>query len=95
MRITWLSSTMLSLTLVATPASAEVSSHKNGLYSEHVSSGMGRDYAVTYVVDTVAELCFARTTDNSLAVIPCENLAKRPGWTAILTWLSPAGNDDT
>ncbi len=68
----------------------------NGLYSMKVPSSKWTS-SLYYAVDTQTQLCFASTTLNTtearertLILVPCENLARRPGWEDIITWIDPA-----
>lgn len=43
-----------------------------------------------YQVDTVAQLCFVTLFQGQgIATVPCANLAKRPEWQPIITWVKP------
>ena len=70
--------------ILANVAQANIKEKQDGLYQESVG-----DRGVTYKVDTLTQLCFA-SWFQGYSVIPCENLAKRPGWADILTWVKPS-----
>lgn len=50
-----------------------------------------KDVWASYFVDATAQLCFLNTArrDGGVAttLIPCVNLAKRPEWAKIITWI--------
>ncbi|GEM_PF-5100187 len=54
---------------------------KTGTYKETNIFPFG-----TYTADPKAELCFF-VIMASPTQIPCENLAKRPGWESVITWV--------
>lgn len=76
------------LMLLSSSASAGIDGGKNGIYFEVVKAGGAN---VIYRADTVARLCFAGFMTNTQVPvrIPCENLARRPGWSEVLTWVIP------
>ena len=41
-------------------------------------------YRIAYIVDTVAQLCFA--DHEGLVQISCQDLAKRDEWKPVITW---------
>ena len=77
-------------------ASAGVDGGKNGLYFEHVKGGFSGATFV-YRADTVTRLCFAGIMSPSEVPvrIPCERLARRPGWSEVLTWVTPSRDTDS
>ena len=70
-------------------AKPEADEEKEGIYR---SRGLSR---ITYWVDTITQLCFAtylvKRGDTGAGVgllkIDCKNLAKRPEWKPIITWV--------
>ena len=42
---------------------------------------------VMYQVDAQAQLCMVLVPGSSPSVVPCEALAKRPEWAAIINWV--------
>ena len=66
---------------------------KHGMYFQELDSKWGY---IAYQVDTVAQLCFVIWADlditggveaGSIAVVPCESLAKRAEWKPVLSWV--------
>lgn len=68
---------------------------KDGMYFQVVDSDWGK---LAYQVDTVAQLCFAiwsnisftgagGITAGGITNVTCANLANRPEWKPILTWV--------
>lgn len=51
-----------------------------GIYSQVL---VGSGFALTYIVDTVAQQCYA---GGGQTVIPCESLVKRSEWRPIINW---------
>ncbi len=76
--------------LQPTVVHAKVEGGKNGMYVEVISNGFGKGSTI-YRVDTVARICLVGVmTKTQVAVpIPRENLARRPGWAEIITWVEP------
>lgn len=87
MKVRLLGTALLLITLgIATTADARVKEGKNGIYTEKVSTSMGQA-DMFYQLDSTARLCFAGLIGWNMAAIPCENLARRPGWAEIITWV--------
>jgi len=82
----------ISLILIFSPGvnakNPKVEKSENGFYNSWV------DRFFYYRVDTVTQLCFAAemTGGRALIQISCENLAKRPEWVEIITWLGKSHN---
>ena len=78
----WLAATIV---LSAASVGAEVEELKNGIYSEVVKTKrMGP--AFVYVADLTAQLFFVQMVGNgTLTPVPCEHLARRPGWAPVLS----------
>jgi len=82
---------LLAVTLVLpSTASAKIKGGKNGMYLEVISIGFGKGDTI-FRVDTVARICLVGVMTNTQVPvpIPCENLARRPGWAEIITWAKP------
>jgi hypothetical protein len=81
---------LITLTLVLTLGIASASDAPKGMagmYSKNYELRGGK--TLTYQVDTVSRICYAIITDKtgtSITVIPCEKLARRPEWKALLHW---------
>ncbi|MFT3707402.1 MAG: hypothetical protein QM817_07010 [Archangium sp.] len=77
----------LAVGLLAVPSLAAPSELGYGIWVE--------TYKVkfTYVVDTVAQLCFAGTQGSQgptgLTEVDCSALKRRPEWASIITWVGP------
>ncbi len=67
----------------------EVKKMKNGIYAQEVRSRRAH-FGMKYVVDTKTQLCFAESPDQMLTLVPCEAVARRPGWEDVITWIDPA-----
>ena len=58
-----------------------VMSDGKGIYHQTYCSGKYR-----YIVDSVTQTCYF--CSGGITAIPCENLAKRPEWKSIITWVN-------
>ncbi len=93
LRFITLTAALVAALSTAGVASADIKQFKNGFYQQLVSgtAGFGRGRIdVVYTVDTKTRTCFAQlgTAHATLSVISCENLARRKGWSEILTWVA-------
>lgn len=68
------------LTVTAIAAPPKIKNWKNGRYIQD----FGHEYF--YVVDTEIQSCFL-SLRQGLAVVDCTKLAKRKGWSEIITWV--------
>jgi len=62
----------------------DVEKGEEGMYWQLYDST--RATVIMYQVDTVAEICFAAYF--GIVEISCSQLAKRPEWASIITWVS-------
>jgi hypothetical protein len=64
---------------------------KEGMYwAKYEAPG---NVSLFYQVDTVAQLCFVAGMYD-FSEIDCQNLAKRPEWKNIITWISSGGQTE-
>ena len=82
---------LYALLVLSGVANADIKEGKNGIYREFVKSSYSLP-RIEYSMDSVTRLCFA-SRELSDMLIPCENLARRPGWGSIITWLKPSSED--
>ena len=86
--------TLYALLVLSGVANADIKEGKNGIYKEFVKYSSLGGSGIAYRMDSVTRLCFASGSRDLVdMLIPCENLARRPGWGSIITWVKPSSKD--